>query len=45
MRGNSAVLRLFKPKRLIEIGSGYSSACALDTIDRYVGGEVSKSPS
>jgi Methyltransferase domain len=27
------MLRHFNPKRLIEIGSGYSSACALDTID------------
>jgi hypothetical protein len=27
------MLRHFKPRRLIEIGSGYSSACALDTID------------
>ena len=27
------MLRHFKPKHLIEIGSGYSSACALDTID------------
>jgi len=35
-----AVLRLFKPDRLIEIGSGYSSACSLDTIERYLGGQV-----
>ena len=27
------MLRHFKPKNLIEIGSGYSSACALDTIE------------
>jgi hypothetical protein len=30
------MLRYFKPKRLIEIGSGYSSACALDTIDLHL---------
>jgi Methyltransferase domain len=30
------MLRHFKPKRLIEIGSGYSSACALDTIDLHL---------
>lgn len=35
-----AVLRLFEPRRLIEIGSGYSSACSLDTIDRYLSGRV-----
>lgn len=32
-----AMLRHFQPKRLIEIGSGYSSACALDTNERYLG--------
>jgi hypothetical protein len=31
-----AMLRLHQPKRLIEIGSGWSSACALDTIDKYL---------
>lgn len=30
-----ALLRYLKPKNIIEIGSGYSSACALDTIQRY----------
>ncbi|MEW6133075.1 MAG: class I SAM-dependent methyltransferase [Pseudomonadota bacterium] len=35
-----AMLRRFKPKRLVEVGSGYSSACAVDTIDRYLGGNV-----
>ena len=30
-----AMLRHFKPKRLIEIGSGYSSALALDTRDQH----------
>ncbi|WP_178133780.1 class I SAM-dependent methyltransferase [Vineibacter terrae] len=31
------MLRHFKPRRLIEVGSGFSSVCALDTIDRYLG--------
>ena len=35
-----AMLRYYRPKRLVEVGSGYSSACALDTIDRYLGEEV-----
>lgn len=30
-----AMLRYFKPKRIIEIGSGYSSANMIDTIERY----------
>lgn len=34
------MLRHFKPKHLIEIGSGYSSACALDTIDLNLGSGV-----
>jgi len=29
-----AMLCLHRPKRIIEIGSGFSSACALDTIER-----------
>jgi predicted O-methyltransferase YrrM len=33
-----SMLRLHRPKRLIEIGSGWSSACTLDTIDRYLDG-------
>ncbi len=33
-----AMLRLHAPKRLIEIGSGFSSACAIDTIDRFLNG-------
>ncbi len=32
------MIRLFQPKRLIEIGSGYSSACSLDTIDLFLEG-------
>jgi hypothetical protein len=33
-----AMLRRFKPRRLIEIGSGWSSACTLDTVERYLDG-------
>jgi hypothetical protein len=33
-----AMLRLYRPKRIIEIGSGWSSACTLDTVDRYLEG-------
>jgi hypothetical protein len=33
-----AMLRLHRPKRLIEIGSGWSSACTLDTVERYLEG-------
>jgi predicted O-methyltransferase YrrM len=35
-----AMLRRYRPKRLIEVGSGYSSACALDTIDHFLTGSV-----
>jgi hypothetical protein len=35
-----AILRHFRPRRLIEVGSGYSSACSLDTIERFLGGTV-----
>lgn len=35
-----AMLREHRPKRLVEVGSGYSSACALDTIDHFLGGAV-----
>jgi predicted O-methyltransferase YrrM len=31
-----AMLRLRRPKRLIEIGSGWSSACTFDTVERYL---------
>ncbi len=34
------MLRHLKPKRMIEVGSGYSSACALDTIERHLGNSV-----
>ena len=33
-----AMLRLHRPERYIEIGSGFSSACAVDTIDRFLDG-------
>jgi hypothetical protein len=33
-----AMLRFHRPKRLIEIGSGWSSACTLDTVDHYLEG-------
>jgi len=33
-----ALIRQQKPKRYIEIGSGFSSACAVDTIDRFLAG-------
>jgi len=35
-----AMLRHFRPKRVIEIGSGYSSANMIDTIERYFDHEV-----
>jgi hypothetical protein len=35
-----AMLRTHQPKKLIEVGSGYSSACSIDTIDRFLGGKV-----
>jgi hypothetical protein len=31
-----AMLRHHRPKRLIEIGSGWSSACTLDTVEHYL---------
>lgn len=36
----SAILQHFKPNNIIEIGSGYSSACTLDTINKYFTSEV-----
>ncbi len=35
-----AMLLTHRPRRLIEIGSGYSSACSIDTIDQYLGGNT-----
>jgi hypothetical protein len=34
------MLRLHRPKRLIEVGSGFSSAVILDTNDRFLDGEL-----
>lgn len=30
-----AMLRHLRPRRVVEVGSGYSSACLLDTLERY----------
>jgi len=35
-----SMLRCFRPQRVIEIGSGYSSAVMLDTNDRFLAGDV-----
>lgn len=35
-----AMLRRHRPQRLVEVGSGWSSACAVDTIERYLDGAV-----
>lgn len=35
-----AMLRRFRPRRLVEVGSGWSSACSIDTIDRFLDGQV-----
>ena len=35
-----AMLRHLRPKRLLELGSGYSSACTLDTRDEFLAGEL-----
>src|SRR5450759_218780 len=34
-----AMLRLNRPKRVIEIGSGWSSACTIDTVESYLSGD------
>ncbi len=34
------MMRLLKPKRIVEIGCGHSSACMLDTSDLYLDGAV-----
>jgi hypothetical protein len=31
-----SILRIFRPRRLIEIGSGFSSACTTDTVEHYL---------
>lgn len=38
-----AMLRHFKPKRYVEIGSGFSSGCAFDTNALYFDGKISMS--
>jgi predicted O-methyltransferase YrrM len=35
-----ALMRLFSPKRVTEIGSGFSSALMLDVSDRFVSGQI-----
>jgi predicted O-methyltransferase YrrM len=35
-----SMMRRFKPKRIIEVGSGFSSAAMLDVNDRFPNGEV-----
>jgi hypothetical protein len=39
----ATIMRHFKPKRFIEIGSGYSSALALDVNDLFLAGDCSLS--
>jgi len=34
------MMRTFRPKRIIEVGSGYSSCAMLDTRDRYFDGRI-----
>jgi hypothetical protein len=34
------MLRHLAPARYVEVGSGWSSACALDTADRFIVGKV-----
>ena len=35
-----ALIRLLKPKRIVEVGSGFSSAVALDTADHFLNGNI-----
>ena len=35
-----ALLRRFRPKRIIEVGSGFSSALMMDSNDRFLGGSI-----
>jgi len=32
------MLRRFRPRRIVEVGSGYSSCATLDTVERFLGG-------
>eukprot|EP01065_Artemidia_motanka_P040923 TRINITY_DN5224_c0_g1_i1.p2 TRINITY_DN5224_c0_g1~~TRINITY_DN5224_c0_g1_i1.p2 ORF type:complete len:373 (+),score=125.49 TRINITY_DN5224_c0_g1_i1:1270-2388(+) len=34
----SGMLRRLRPRRVVEVGSGFSSLCTLDTVDRFLGG-------
>jgi len=34
----SGMIRLFRPRRFIEVGSGWSSACTIDTVEAYLPG-------
>jgi hypothetical protein len=34
------MLRMIRPRRMIEIGSGHSSAMTLDTVEHYLGGQT-----
>ena len=34
-----AMIRLHRPRRIVEVGSGWSSACTLDTIDNFLEGD------
>jgi hypothetical protein len=34
-----AMIRYFSPKRIIEVGTGWSSACMVDTVERYCANE------
>ena len=36
-----SMLRAIRPRRILEVGSGWSSALALDIVDRFLGGETS----
>ena len=35
------ILRLYRPERIVEVGSGFSSAVILDTNDLFMGGDLS----
>ncbi len=34
------IIRHLKPRRLVEVGSGFSSAVMLDTVERFLGGDA-----